>query len=197
MIRSFPAALCAAPAGRHACVSPETLPRVCKVNKCRENDGRQWSWVNIFYQPRGFEHSEQRQVSATHFCGFLLLQDPRTFSMYLKVQWQCATLFCIYFSFFIQQLHSYIIHAKTFAEAHLHIFTAVGTVGGTSMGCRAEIRTRACLTASQPTIYYYFGGFIEQLKYDYFVQDCSACRQLRYRRINEKIGSGNYNNAFR
>jgi hypothetical protein len=36
-----------------------------------------------------------------------------------------------------------------FAEAHLHIFPAVDSVGGTSMGRRDEIRTRACLTASQ------------------------------------------------
>ncbi len=39
----------------------------------------------------------------------------------------------------------------TIHKAHLHVFTAVGSVGGTSMGCRAEIRTRACLTASLPT----------------------------------------------
>jgi hypothetical protein len=30
-------------------------------------------------------------------------------------------------------------------------FETVGSVGGTSLGCRAEIRTRACLTASQRT----------------------------------------------
>jgi hypothetical protein len=70
-----------------------------------------------------------------------------------KVWWPYATLFCIYFSLYTTVdtfiHHSFIIHSQTFAEAHLHVFTAVGSVGGTSMGCRAEILTRACLTASQ------------------------------------------------
>jgi hypothetical protein len=72
--------------------------------------------------------------------------------------WGCGGLvavchsFCIYFSLYNTVetfIQSYILHSLTFAEAHLHIFIAVGSVGGTSLGCRAEIRTRACLTASQ------------------------------------------------
>ncbi len=55
--------------------------------------------------------------------------------------------FCIFF-FFLQYLHSYNHSFISFAEAHLHIFTAAGSVGGTSKGCREEIRTPACLTAS-------------------------------------------------
>ncbi len=39
----------------------------------------------------------------------------------------------------------------TFAEVLLHFFIAAGSVCGTSLGCRAEIRTRTCLTASQRT----------------------------------------------
>jgi hypothetical protein len=58
--------------------------------------------------------------------------------------------FCI-FIFFLQYLYSYNHSFITFAEVHLHIFTAAGSVestDGTSMVCREEIRTPACLTAS-------------------------------------------------
>ncbi len=70
-----------------------------------------------------------------------------------------------------------------------------GSVGGTSMGCRAEIRTRACLTASQRTIY--FGRFIEQLKYNYYVPYKTAHRAISCRRINVKLCRGSYYYAFR
>jgi len=61
-------------------------------------------------------------------------------------------LFLYIFLFLLQYIHSYNHSLITFAEALLHIFIAAGSVGGTSLGCRAEIRTRACLTASQRTI---------------------------------------------
>ncbi len=70
-----------------------------------------------------------------------------------KVWWPNATLFAIIFFLYSRYIHTSFIHSQTFAEAHLHIFTAVSSVGGTSMGCRAEIRTRACLTASQQYSY--------------------------------------------
>ncbi len=58
-------------------------------------------------------------------------------------------LVTIYLSVYI---HSFIHHSfTTFVESHLHIFTAAGSVGGTSMGCRAEIRTLVCFSASQCT----------------------------------------------
>jgi len=59
--------------------------------------------------------------------------------------------FFLIFIFQLQTIHSYNHPLITFAEALLHIFIAAGSVGGTSLGCRAEIRTRACLTASQRT----------------------------------------------
>jgi hypothetical protein len=65
---------------------------------------------------------------------------------------EAQSLFCIfYFSVTTHRVHSYKNSLITFAEALLHIFMAAGSVGGTSLGCRAEIRTRACLTASQRT----------------------------------------------
>ncbi len=60
-------------------------------------------------------------------------------------------LFLCIFIILLQYIHSYNHLLITFAEALLHIFIAAGSVGGTSLGCRAEIRTRACLTASQRT----------------------------------------------
>ncbi len=58
--------------------------------------------------------------------------------------------FCT-FIFLSQYIHSYNHSIISFAEAHPHIFTAAGSVGGTSLGCRVENRTRACLAASQRT----------------------------------------------
>ncbi len=59
--------------------------------------------------------------------------------------------FCIFFIFLLQYIHSYNHLLTTFAEVLLHIFIAAGSAGGTFLGCRAEIRTRACHTASQRT----------------------------------------------
>ncbi len=50
----------------------------------------------------------------------------------------------IYFSFYNEYTYTITI-LKTFAEAHLHILTAAGSAGGTSMGCRVENRTRPAL----------------------------------------------------
>ncbi len=61
------------------------------------------------------------------------------------------TLFLYIFIFLLQYIHSYNHLLITFAEALLHIFMAADSVGGTSLVCRAEIRTRARLTASQRT----------------------------------------------
>jgi hypothetical protein len=60
-------------------------------------------------------------------------------------------LFLYIFICLLQYIHSYNHSRITIAEALLHIFIAAGSVGGTSLGCRDEIRTRACLTASQRT----------------------------------------------
>jgi hypothetical protein len=57
-----------------------------------------------------------------------------------------------YIYFLFTNTHSYNNSLITFAEAHLHIFTLAGKVGETFMGCRAEIRTWASLTASLRTI---------------------------------------------
>ncbi len=56
-----------------------------------------------------------------------------------------------FFIFLLQHIHSYSHSLITFAEALLHMFIAASSEGGTSLGCRADIRTRACLTASQRT----------------------------------------------
>ncbi len=61
------------------------------------------------------------------------------------------TLF-VYLFFFGQYEHSCRHSFITFAVAQLHIFTAA--VGGTSMGCRAEIWTRACPTATHAAHYH-------------------------------------------
>ncbi len=60
-------------------------------------------------------------------------------------------LFKYIYIFLLQYIHSYNHSLITFAEGLFHIFKAAGSVGGTSLGCRAEIRTQACLTASQRT----------------------------------------------
>ncbi len=51
----------------------------------------------------------------------------------------------LFISIFLLQynIYSYNHSLITFAEALLHIFIAAGSVGWTSLGCRAEIRTRA------------------------------------------------------
>jgi hypothetical protein len=77
-------------------------------------------------------------------------QNIQLMVLNLKVWWPYATLF-VYFIFLLQYIHSYNHSLITFVEALLHVFIAAGSVGGTSLGCRAEIRTRACLTASQRT----------------------------------------------
>jgi hypothetical protein len=56
------------------------------------------------------------------------------------------------FIFLLDYIHSSNHSLITFAEALFHIFTAAGSVGGTFLGCRADIRTRACHTASQRTM---------------------------------------------
>ncbi len=63
--------------------------------------------------------------------------------------------FCLFFIFY--NIHTYIhtitfiqyIYPSPFAEASLHFFIACLLSGGTSLWCRAENRTRACLTASR------------------------------------------------
>ncbi len=51
----------------------------------------------------------------------------------------------------IYNIHTIILSWHSLRLLFVSIFTAADSVGGTSMGCRAEIRTRACLTASQRT----------------------------------------------
>ncbi len=69
----------------------------------------------------------------------------------LEVWWPYATLLYIYFSVTIQTfIQSYAHNIRWGPSPYLHI--SAGSVGGTSMGCRAEIRTRTCLTATQRTL---------------------------------------------
>ncbi len=75
---------------------------------------------------------------------------PAVFELILKVWWQDATLF-VYFDF-ITFIHS--LNHNTFIRRHslklLSISSSlVCSVGKTSLWCRAENRTRACLTASR------------------------------------------------
>ncbi len=68
---------------------------------------------------------------------------------------------CHYFYlFYLFQLHTFIItfiqyiHPSPFAEASFHFFIACCSEGKTSLGCRAEIRARACQASAQPTKLY-------------------------------------------
>ncbi len=76
------------------------------------------------------------------------------YKTFLKVWWHDATLF-VYFSYlFTMYIHSLItfiqhIFPSPFAEVSLHIFIALKLSGKASLWCRAENRTRACLTASR------------------------------------------------
>jgi hypothetical protein len=70
-----------------------------------------------------------------------------------KVWWHYATLFEIYyFLTFIHTIQSHSVHPSPFAEARLlETSSRLRSATGASMGCRDEIRTRACLTASRRT----------------------------------------------
>ncbi len=71
-----------------------------------------------------------------------------------KVWWQDATLF-VYFSYFMTYIHSFNhihtihIYPSPVAKVFLHLFIAGKLSGKTSLWCRAENRTQACLTASR------------------------------------------------
>jgi hypothetical protein len=63
--------------------------------------------------------------------------------------------FCIYLSLYIRYIYTSFIHNSFInirwgPSPYLHSCRL--SMGGTSMGCRAEIRARACLTASQRAI---------------------------------------------
>ncbi len=76
------------------------------------------------------------------------------FFLFLKVWWQGATLF-VYFSYFYDihtfiQSHSYNTFIRRHSLGPLSISSSLeSSVGGPSLWCRAENRTRACLTASR------------------------------------------------
>jgi hypothetical protein len=69
----------------------------------------------------------------------------------LKIWWQYATLF-VYFSYFITYIqssnHIHTIHSPNPLPISSSL---VSSVGKTSLWCRAENRTRACLSASRRT----------------------------------------------
>ncbi len=72
-----------------------------------------------------------------------------------KVWWQAATLF-VYFSYFITCIHSFIQSHSYNTIIHRHLLrplsissSLVCSVGKHLLWCRAENRTRACLTASR------------------------------------------------
>ncbi len=65
-------------------------------------------------------------------------------------------LFLVYFSYFITYTHTFFsitftqyIYPSPFAGASLHLLIACKLSRKTSLWCRAENRTRACLTASR------------------------------------------------
>ncbi len=63
--------------------------------------------------------------------------------LFKKVWWPYATLFAFIFLFTINTyIHHSFINIRWGPSLYL---TAVGSVGGTSVGCRVGIRTRACL----------------------------------------------------
>ncbi len=69
-----------------------------------------------------------------------------------KVWWQYAILFAIIFLLFNSYIHTSFNHSQTFAEVHLHIFTTVGSVGGTSMGLPSR-DSKSGLPYSKPAHY--------------------------------------------
>ncbi len=82
--------------------------------------------------------------------------------------------FCLFFIFYniLTYIHTITfiqdIYPSPFAEASLHFFIACLLSGGTSLWCRAENQTRACLTASRRAtnwatphhfFFFFFWGF--------------------------------------
>jgi hypothetical protein len=52
---------------------------------------------------------------------------------FFKVWWPYTSLFAFIFLLYNRYIHTY-IHSKSFIEAHLHVFTAVGSVVEPSLG---------------------------------------------------------------
>ncbi len=101
------------------------------------------SWVNVRFHIR-WDNAEWSQKRL--FQRKLNLFPLKV--LVLHLQYIYVTLVACLF-FFLHYKHSYNHSFITFAEANLHIFTAASSVGWTSMRWGAEIRTQACLTASQ------------------------------------------------
>ncbi len=113
-----------------------------RVLRGSDSSALAWPSSNLGSAPRG---GPQPLVNEVNKSGALRVVYT---GINIKVWWPHATLF-VFFIFLLQYIHSYNYSRITIAEALLHIFIiAAGSVGGTFLGCRAEIRTRACLTAS-------------------------------------------------
>jgi hypothetical protein len=90
----------------------------------------------------------RKSTQAVRYCNVVLSEE-----LILKVWWQYAALFEIYYLLtFIHTIQSHSVHPSPFAEARLlESSSRLRSARGASMGCRAEIRNRACLTASRRT----------------------------------------------
>jgi hypothetical protein len=93
--------------------------------------------------------SRHRGQSLRGTFSFIIIKEGNFLVSFFKGLVTLCHSFCIFFSVTIHTLYNHSL--ITFAEALLNVFIVVGSVVGTSLGCRAEIRTRACLTASQRT----------------------------------------------
>ncbi len=95
--------------------------------------------------------NNNNKMSEDTFLDKLLAHYACGHSETLKVKGLVALRhsFCIFL--FLFTIHTFIQSVITFPDAHLLIFSAAGSVGGTSMWCRAEIRIWNCLTANQRT----------------------------------------------
>ncbi len=92
-------------------------------------------------------------------------EQPWVWSLYIKKMFGGMMPLFLFIFLIFYNTHTYrynhtitfihYIYPSPFAEASLHFFIACLLSGGTSLWCRAENRTRACLTASRYCILVY------------------------------------------
>ncbi len=96
-------------------------------------------WLYNQYSCMGFM---PESIIDKYSIGYVVFAFP--ILVFLKVWWHAATLFYL----FLSSIHT-ILYIYTTHRAPL-LFSSLFPLGrGPPLGCRAEIRTRACLTASR------------------------------------------------
>jgi hypothetical protein len=101
----------------------------------------------LHWQVRGMETNAECYPTSQNITFFR--KEHTTEKCNIKVWWQYATLF-VYFSYFITYIqssnHIHTIHSPRPLSISSSL---VSSVGQTSLWCRAENQTRACLPASR------------------------------------------------